>query len=555
MATIDNVLKRLLPSGTGNRSTASWKSCPIWPPDLFAVVATLVEQSGCYADPPFTSPWHSSRFIFDTAGQSEIVSLGRSWIDAGAVPDDVQALWNTLINNKKRIITDRGPRTSSWKEAAVQLLLIADEASVGLGFPVSEAPVPSLFGELVLESHLELLKGQTPTLPYVPRSLCLLVPPTEVCVQPKTNTPKVGCTLRSLTHNLALLPAEGVVTTTWRFAHPAAQTANELNLLLVPFPFRIDDKAFAPEPGPSEQRHRFFKVDPGQWLATGAAGTPIGPDAFAAFLIDLVEACDGPVHGVVLPELALPEEFADQLAPILASRCPKLEFLISGVSHSDYSGPRNRAATYRFHDGRMLQSSKQSKHHRWSLNRSQIERYQLERRLDPGKIWWERIEMAERACDFDLLRQGASFAVLVCEDLARFDPVMPVINAVGPNLVIALLMDGPQLAVRWPGRYATVLADDPGSSVLTLTSLGMIRRSNGADEDGQREIALWKEVDGQPHPIVLPPDCHAVMLKLLGNPEQQITLDGRDDQYGAIVFRRLSEHGVVSRKPNAHIVI
>lgn len=30
-------------------------------------------------------------------------------------------------------------------------------------------------------------------------------------------------------------------------------------------------------------------------------------------------------------------------------------------------------------------------------------------------------------------------------------------------------MDGPQLGSRWPGRYAGVLADEPGCSVLTFT--------------------------------------------------------------------------------------
>jgi hypothetical protein len=50
-------------------------------------------------------------------------------------------------------------------------------------------------------------------------------------------------------------------------------------------------------------------------------------------------------------------------------------------------------------------------------------------------------------------------------------PGADVMNAIGPNLVIALLMDGPQREHRWPGRYATVLADDPGSAVLTVTCL------------------------------------------------------------------------------------
>jgi hypothetical protein len=58
------------------------------------------------------------------------------------------------------------------------------------------------------------------------------------------------------------------------------------------------------------------------------------------------------------------------------------------------------------------------------------------------------------------------------EDLARPDPVGDLVRSVGPNLVIALLMDGPQLRARWSGRYAMSLADDPGSFVLSVTSLG-----------------------------------------------------------------------------------
>lgn len=74
--------------------------------------------------------------------------------------------------------------------------------------------------------------------------------------------------------------------------------------------------------------------------------------------------------------------------------------------------------------------------------------------------------------------------MLVCEDLARQDPAADLIRAVGPNLLIALLMDGPQLSGRWPARYASVLAEDPGTSVLTLTSLGMAERSRPIIQSG-----------------------------------------------------------------------
>ena len=59
-------------------------------------------------------------------------------------------------------------------------------------------------------------------------------------------------------------------------------------------------------------------------------------------------------------------------------------------------------------------------------------------------------------------------------------------------------MDGPQLRNRWSSRYASVLAEDPGCSVLSLTSLGMAKRSraradNGAVQDKSSTIALWRD--------------------------------------------------------------
>ena len=72
---------------------------------------------------------------------------------------------------------------------------------------------------------------------------------------------------------------------------------------------------------------------------------------------------------------------------------------------------------------------------------------------------------------------------------AEPEPAAELIRAVGPNLLIALLMDGPQLSNRWPARYAAVLAEDPGTSVLTLTSLGMAERSRPIVQSGQRAPA------------------------------------------------------------------
>jgi hypothetical protein len=130
---------------------------------------------------------------------------------------------------------------------------------------------------------------------------------------------------------------------------------------------------------------------------------------------------------------------------------------------------------------------------------------------------------------FTVFRPGASVCTLVCEDLARSDPVQPIVRAMGPNLVIALLMDGPQIEARWPGQYAGVLSGDPGSSVLTLTSLGFLRRSVMPGEHEPREIALWKDPRGGARALRLPEGAHALCLCINTSSTTNWTLDGRSD--------------------------
>ena len=60
------------------------------------------------------------------------------------------------------------------------------------------------------------------------------------------------------------------------------------------------------------------------------------------------------------------------------------------------------------------------------------------------------------------------------ENLARLDEVAELLRDVGPSVVVTILLDGPQLASRWTARYASVLADDPGTAVLTLTASGLL---------------------------------------------------------------------------------
>jgi hypothetical protein len=80
--------------------------------------------------------------------------------------------------------------------------------------------------------------------------------------------------------------------------------------------------------------------------------------------------------------------------------------------------------------------------------------------------------------------------------------------------VLTALLDGPQLSSRWSARYASVLADDPGSAVLTITALGMVERSRPYGLDALRVIALWKDAPGGAQEIALEPGAQAVLLTI-----------------------------------------
>jgi hypothetical protein len=191
----------------------------------------------------------------------------------------------------------------------------------------------------------------------------------------------------------------------------------------------------------------------------------------------------------------------------------------------------------------------QYKHHRWLLNKGQIEQYDL--RLNPGLRLWENIDLKDRKLNFLPVRQDLTFCFLICEDLARQEPVTRLVRAVAPDLVIALLMDGPQLSARWPSRYATVLSEDPGSSVLTLTNAGLAARSRcrGKKHPGNsRVVALWSDRTQAPVEIKLNKGADAIVLTLENRTGTEYSADGRNAQTAYLVLSKRKIHSIVVRK-------
>lgn len=103
-----------------------------------------------------------------------------------------------------------------------------------------------------------------------------------------------------------------------------------------------------------------------------------------------------------------------------------------------------------------------------------------------------------------------------------------------------------------PQAIASVLADDPGSSVLTVTSLGLSKRSvrrGFGEKDRNRVVALWKDQTTGWKEIELPEGYDGVVLTVSATRHEELTSDGRSDRDNAAV---LELHGVFNvQQPKA----
>ncbi len=305
--------------------------------------------------------------------------------------------------------------------------------------------------------------------------------------------PQNGLTIRSFSRNLALCTGEEIRPEWIIVPSPTAAELNErsFNLLLLPWPQAVKPSQFKAVPTISSE--------PGQRVPPGFRFFGYDPKAdqlpLDAVLSVMHKARDlvGTISGVVLPELAVPLGEHGALRDVILGQNA---FLIAGVAKQPVTPaePGENVVYFSVPSALGAVDYEQSKHHRWKLDKSQIIQYGLGSILDPDKIWWEHIRIGRRKVNFVAINEWLTLSVLICEDLARPDPVGDMVRSVGPNLVVALLMDGPQLTSRWSSRYATILADDPGSSVLSITSHGMTKLCRPPHVTPRPHvIALWKD--------------------------------------------------------------
>lgn len=405
-------------------------------------------------------------------------------------------------------------------------------------------------------------------------------------VLPKRHTPSVGISPRAASLNLAFV--QSPVHVWWKTQNPSILTtlerhqecadperreqaredrerktserSDELSVLILPWPLTIRTQDFQASRRLDGNRRRLRPEKPSYEAQTGFfrySPQATHDENFECVLKRALENAthevgDDRVDMVVLPEAALCFDQLTILEKVLVAH--GIPTYISGVRNTlrEFNNPRHTTAGLNEvylgirkpqsqhtgaggqpidgsgadADSATFYRAHYRKHHRWCLDRNQIKRYKLGGTLYPGIPQWEDIHVGERVATFVNLGDELTVCPVICEDLARQDELSDIIRAIGPSLLVAVLMDGPQRKDRWAAKYANIFGDDPGIAVLSVTSKGMLERAR-AHGDSLGPVALWTQRGGHSEEIPIDEDADAVLLNLAVESSKQYSLDGR----------------------------
>ncbi len=495
-----------------------------WPPDVFALANVILARSEVFRFaispieewPPEGYPDWGRMVVEGGLGWGAWVEHRR-----GSPPELVAQEWAALEERSDLPLEDLAEGLD-WRVCVALLTLhaMADEACAGLGVALDTSDAVA---SVYRARGRELL---------VRKGSIARVDPRLLRVLPKVCTPPTG---RAAFSRYACVQGPGIEACWHKMPtrHRGTDLSSEYaTLLLLPWPLEVNASDFRPIEGsvqrPSKDPFGFFEFAPAQGLDF---------DLLDRVLVAASREA-GSVDVVCLPESAVEEGEIDELEALLYDR--GVIALWAGVRQQ--SPEPGRAPHNWLHLGlnpRLVKGGslptepgppwfhiRQRKHHRWSLDEAQIYQYHLGGVLHPHVRWWESMEVPRRSIQFVEVAE-LTLASLVCEDLAQNDDVAELIRQVGPTFVFTVLLDGPQLDSRWAARYASVLADDPGSAVMTLTSYGMVQRSRPRGREASPVIALWKDPSRGVREIPLEEGAHAVLLTVCMDRATRRSADGR----------------------------
>lgn len=545
-----------------------------WPPNIFALVSMVLQRTGAYKICLIEGAhWETKNW------QTEVEHDSQRWLEAinsgilsenlefepdlykilGEKYEVLKREWeeshsfNKVDLNHLRVLSDQSfvsstsdKRLREYAIALVSILAIADCCCAGLGM-IATGVARNDKDNNLFKTFANLLLTTTGSLSTLPKF--------HATVLPKMRTPQSGIVLRSLSHHLTFHQTE--VEVIWRTFPWLDDNKQSMNLMVVPYPFKV----FKTD----------FKIVQNNYHAVRYFKGKIQENTNIEFLNGLVEhVCkeaskNNEVDMLIFPEMSLSEKQYNYLLNKFSKtyskfetkdlehhngmqHCLKLPIVVAGVLHQatqDEDTPmltmHNEVRMAVFFCGKWYDIT-QRKHHRWQLDRNQIIQYGLEGYFSADERWFELCSVMQRRLTILAPNGWMSLTALICEDLARQEPVAEVLRGIGPTLLTALLSDGPQVNTRWSARYASVLADDPGTAVLSLTSKGMALRSQKSDgsltkPEDPLAVGLWKDMVKGWKVLNLEKDKNALMFTISSKFEKEYTLDGRSDEENSSVFK------------------
>ncbi|WP_338727402.1 hypothetical protein V8687_06870 [Shewanella baltica] len=362
-------------------------------------------------------------------------------------------------------------------------------------------------------------------------------------IQFKTNTPQTGISLNSLSHDLAYVKP-GVEIAAIVGNSIKQEILSHYNVLILPWPLEIKDVFFKQDNRPTlqmEHEFGFFSYENHHRITHQMIIYAI---EFSEILLDLV----------VLPECAVnsnnKNELLNELREYFSEKDiipPVIIFGIFGDGDSvETYGENSLELLYCDRLNNQYVGENQKKHHRWALDAAQLKNYGLDNVLSLSNVkWWESCSIGARKL-ISYRDERIHICPLICEDLARQDPIAPVVRALGPDLVIALLLDGPQIEKRWSGRYASALVDEPGCSVLSVSAYGMTQRStNGSVFEPSSNVALWRDTQTVKE-LKLEVGKIGILLNLKFEEQRQWSADGRGQNKNRLFYSSHESVGDIS---------
>ena len=489
-----------------------------WPPDIFAFTDLVIDRSEAYrfvVSPPADRQWPPLRAAQWSGVIAAAADQWCQWIEGlrSTPPDLIAQEWDVVRQATATPIDDVATG-HEWRlcEALLTLHAVADQACAE---PPTSA-IPAEDAGIGCRAKRRELLARTGSMARVEPEL--------LRVLPKYRTPFGGITSRSISRH-ACLVGPGVDVSVHKISsRPADPQPQPLNMLLLPWPLHVSTSDFHPMLESIQEReiepYGYFAFQPSHSFDLSLTDRLLAEASKYADRVDIV----------VLPEDSLLQQDLPGLEALLSRH--GVGMLVAGLGTGVRDGGAFTSNWVHFGasiDGRWWHY-RQDKHHRWSLEQSQIEQYHLEDVLDPRVRWWEAMEVRRRSLQLMERGDGLLIGSLICEDLAHIDEVIEGIRAVGPALIFSLLLDGPQLQSRWTARYASVLADDPGSAVLTLSSYGMVRRAWGGHHPPSSVVALWKDPTHRMQEITLDDGAQGILLAAECSHAIRRAADGRSPE-------------------------